>query len=279
MRVLAFLALLIAAASGVALDAHRTLERELSSLDGEELLITRGQTWDRLIGELADRAELAPRQALYLRVYGRLTGHAYRIRAGEYLVRADDSVQGLLQRIIDGDVRLHALTLVEGWRFSQALAVIQQHPKIRRVLPPGDAGAAMAALGQAEQHPEGRLLPETYRFPLGETDLDFLRRAYLAMQDKLTSAWALRQENLPLESADELLVLASIIERETAVPAERGRIAGVFVRRLQRGMRLQTDPTVIYGMGEAYRGNIRRRDLRRDTPYNTYTRHGLPRQR
>ena len=127
-----------------------------------------------------------------------------------------------------------------------------------------------------DQHPEGRFLPETYRFTNQTSDVEFMRRAYVAMEAAMARQWAARQPDLPLASADDALILASIIERETGVPAERPQIAGVFVRRLRLGMRLQTDPTVIYGMGDAFDGNIRRRDLRTDTPYNTYTRKGLP---
>lgn len=276
MRVLLILALLLGGASLAALDVRRTLSMDVGSTGDQTLEIRRGQTWDQLVHELASRMALAPRQQWYLRAYGRLTGHAYRIRAGEYRPRAGDSLRGLLQRIVEGDVVLHALTLVEGWRFDQALAAIQAHPKIRRVLPGDNPAAVMKALGHPGLHPEGRFLPETYRFALGETDLDFLRRAQSAMNDRLAEAWAARRDGLPLKTPEDLLILASIVERETGLPSERGQVAGVFIRRLQRGMRLQTDPTVIYGMGAAFDGNIRRRDLRRDTPYNTYTRSGLP---
>jgi UPF0755 protein len=134
----------------------------------------------------------------------------------------------------------------------------------------------MERLGHEGQHPEGRFLADTYHFPRHTTDLDFLERAYNAMQQALQADWDARDENLPLANPDEALILASIVEKETGVAEERAQIAGVFIRRLQRGMKLQTDPTVIYGMGESFDGNIRRSDLTRDTPYNTYTRKGLP---
>ncbi len=237
--------------------------------------VERGQTWDGLVERIARAEQLSPRQVLYLRLYGRLSGKADRIRAGEYRPEAGENIAGLIERLIRGEVVLHSLTLIEGWRFDQALAAIQAHPAIERTLSP-DPQAVMAALGHADLHPEGRFLPETYRFARGETDLAFLRRAYAAMEAALARAWMARKEGLPLNSPDELLILASIVERETALPEERAQIAGVFVRRLRLGMRLQTDPTVIYGLGERFDGNIRRRDLRTDTPYNTYTRRGLP---
>ena len=134
----------------------------------------------------------------------------------------------------------------------------------------------MARHGHPDEHPEGRFLPETYQFPRGSTDLEFLRRAYLGMEQALAEAWERRAKDLPLDSPYEALILASIVEKETGLASERARIAGVFVRRLKRGMRLQTDPTVIYGLGEGFDGNLRRKDLRTDTAYNTYTRQGLP---
>jgi UPF0755 protein len=178
--------------------------------------------------------------------------------------------------LVNGEVVQHSLTIIEGWTFQQLLQAVRSHPMLTQTLADADPQAVMEALAEPGTHPEGWFYPDTYRFPRGTSDVEFLRRAYRVMQQRLAAEWEKRAEGLPLKSPYEALVLASLIERETAVAAERTRIAGVFVRRLRKGMRLQTDPTVIYGMGDAYEGRIRWRDLRTDTPYNTYTRHGLP---
>lgn len=208
--------------------------------------------------------------------YSRLLGKAAALRAGEYRISPGTSPAGLLEQLVSGEVILHSLTIVEGWTFAQMLAAVRAHPAVT----PTVAGAApeslMAALGVPGLHPEGRFFPDTYRFPRNTRDVHVLRQAFMLMQRRLDDAWAQRQSDLPLAGPYEALVLASVIEKETALDSERQQIAGVFIRRLLRGMRLQTDPTVIYGLGEAYDGNLTRRDLTRDTPYNTYTRAGLP---
>jgi UPF0755 protein len=214
--------------------------------------------------------------ALLMRVLGRLSGQAGRIQAGEYAVTPGSTPERLLQQLVRGEVMQHALTVVEGWTFRQMMDAVRAHPALRQTLESDDESTLLAALGIDQTHPEGIFLPETYLFPRGTTDVEFLRRANQQLQARLQREWQERAAGSPLKSPYEALILASIIERETGVPAERGKVAGVFVRRLQKGMRLQTDPTVIYGMGDAYQGNIRRRDLLRDTPYNTYTRRGLP---
>ncbi len=178
--------------------------------------------------------------------------------------------------MVAGDVKTYNLTVIEGWTFAQMLDAVRTHPALAHTLAE-DAGAdaVMEALGQPGQHPEGRFFPDTYQFPRATTDVALLRRAYRRMQRVLAEEWRQRGENLPLDTPYEALILASIIERETGVPEERARIAGVFVERLERGMRLQTDPTVIYGLGDEFEGDLRFRHLRTDTPYNTYTRGGL----
>ena len=206
--------------------------------------------------------------------YGRLTGLATRIRAGEYEVPAGATAISLLEQFVDGSVFLHSVTLVEGWRFGQALAEIRAHPAIQ-VTALGSEGI-MEALGRPGLHPEGQLFPDTYYFPRGATDIDVVRQAHSALTEQLNRVWESRQVGLPLESAYDALILASIVEKETALASERAQISGVFVRRLEKGMRLQTDPTVIYGLGESFDGNLRRRDLETDGPYNTYRRKGLP---
>jgi UPF0755 protein len=206
----------------------------------------------------------------------RIDGSAARIQAGEYLLPTGMAPPGLMRMLVRGEVVQHSLTIIEGWTFQQMMSAIQSHPMLKRTLADASGPGVMAVMAEAGLEPEGWFYPDTYRFPRDTTDVEFLRRAFRNMQQRLELEWEARAEGLPLKTPYEALILASLIERETAVPAERTRIAGVFIRRLQKGMRLQTDPTVIYGMGDAYQGKIRWRDLRADTPYNTYTRHGLP---
>ena len=203
-------------------------------------------------------------------------GVAKRVQVGDYSLDGPLTVRSLLRKLGEGDVIQQRFTLIEGWSFRtvrEALAANTQ-------LEPETAGLSdaeiMQRLGREGVHPEGRFLPETYLFARGSSDLDILRRAAEAMDEALAEAWAGREPDPKIDSADKLLTLASIVEKETGLASERPRIAGVFLRRLEIGMLLQTDPTVIYGMGEGYDGNIRKRDLQADTPYNTYTRAGLP---
>lgn len=206
----------------------------------------------------------------------RRSGNTGRLQAGEYRIVPGTLPGAFIEQVASGKVVQHSLTVVEGWTFEQMLIAIRAHPAVRQTLQDQSAGQIMTALGRADEHPEGRFLPDTYHFPRGLTDLEFLRRAHMEMQRVLEREWAARAKGLPLKAPYEALILASIIEKETGLAEERARIAGVFVRRLQKGMRLQTDPTVIYGMGKDYDGNIRLRDLRTDTDYNSYTRSGLP---
>jgi len=198
-------------------------------------------------------------------------------RAGEYRLEHGMRPREVLGRLASGEVVKHHVTLVEGWTFRQLvdfLAGVEALEQRFAADDPRQYAALLELMGV--EHPEGWFLPETYQFTRGDSDVDILLRAYRAMQRALRAAWEQRAVGLPLESPYQLLTLASIVEKETALDAERADVAGVFVRRLQRGMRLQTDPTVIYGLGEGFDGDIRRRDLTTDTPYNTYTRHGLP---
>ena len=170
----------------------------------------------------------------------------------------------------------HSLTLLEGWNIRQVRAAVAGHDALVHTLSDVDDAELMRRLDRADAHPEGRFFPDTYQFPRGMTDLEFLRRALQKMDEELAAAWAGRADDIPLKNAYEALILASIVEKETGQADERPAIAGVFSRRLTKGMKLQTDPTVIYGMGERFDGNIRKKDLREDTPYNTYVHHGLP---
>jgi UPF0755 protein len=212
----------------------------------------------------------------YLAWYGRYTGQANRIRAGEYRLEPGLDPDGLLALLVSGRTVSYYLTLIEGWNIRQVRAAVAAHPVLEQTIGDLDDAALMERLGRPGEHPEGRFFPDTYQFSRGTTDLDFLRRAMHAMDRELEAAWAARVADIPLDNPYQALILASIIEKETGLAEERRDIAGVFSRRLRLGMKLQTDPTVIYGMGERFDGNIRRADLREDTPYNTYVHGGLP---
>ena len=219
---------------------------------------------------------LSPVPSVYLDIYARLQGNAQQIKAGEYRVEADATLPALLNLFISGKVVQYSITIVEGMTAKQLFEKIQTHPKIKQTLTELNNETVREALSIENELVEGLFLPETYHFPANTSDVQFLKRAYQKLQEQLDSAWQQMTENLPYDSAYEVLIMASIIEKESAIPEERPEIAGVFVRRLDKGMRLQTDPTVIYGMGDSYDGNIRKKDLQTDTPYNTYTRFGLP---
>lgn len=230
----------------------------------------------KTISEDLQQQGLTTMPPLYLQLYGRLTGQAHQIKAGEYRVEPETTLPQLLEQMVSGKVVMNALTIVEGMTARELIDAVHAHPKIVKTLETVDEKAVMAALGKPEKNGEGWFLPETYHFPSGTSDIDFLARAYQQMQLSLQQAWEQRDEDLPYETPYEALIMASIIEKETGIAEERPQIAGVFVRRLEKGMRLQTDPTVIYGMGDKFDGNLRRKDLRTDTPHNTYTRAGLP---
>ncbi|HLW73502.1 MAG TPA: endolytic transglycosylase MltG [Gammaproteobacteria bacterium] len=208
--------------------------------------------------------------------YARLHEAAGGLRAGEYRIESGLTVAGLLALLRSGKVVMHSLTLVEGWTFKQALAAVEQEPNLQHSLAGLDSHGMMQRLGFDAASPEGLILPDTYQFPRGTSDVAFLRRAHEASDQALDAVWAGRAKDLPYKSPYDALIMASIIEKETGQAAERGKIAGVFVRRLQKGMKLQSDPTVIYGLGDSYNGDITLKDLRTDTPYNSYTRYGLP---
>ena len=253
--------------------AWRALHAELPiPAQGAWLDVASGTPLRRVTADLAQRKLLV--HPVLLDVYARLRGDATRIRAGEYQLLPGMTPLSLVDKLVSGQVYLHQLTIVEGWRFADLLAVVRADPAIRAGSL--DGAAIMAELGEPGVHPEGQFFPDTYSFPRGTTDLELLRTAHQAMRDHLAKAWDTRDPSLPLRDPYEALILASIIEKETALPTERKLISGVFQQRLRRGMRLQTDPTVIYGIGETFDGNLRRQDLERDTPYNTYTRAGLP---
>jgi UPF0755 protein len=197
-------------------------------------------------------------------------------KAGEYEIAAHASPGTILGQLEAGRVVLTSLTVVEGWSFADMRRAIEAHHEIAQTMAGKSDAEVMQAIGHAGEHPEGRFFPDTYRFAAGTSDREILALGYRQMAEVLASAWAARTAELPLRTPYEALILASIVEKETGREEERARVAGVFVSRLRSGMRLQTDPTVIYGLGDNYDGSLHDRDLRTDTPYNTYTRAGLP---
>ena len=269
----AALAAVVFGALWLVVDVERFMETPMNvPAEGYLLLVERGQTLDGIAGRLAADSVLGrPR---YLTGYARWHGRDRRIQAGEYRVPAQATPARLLEMMERGEVVRHRIRLIEGWGWRRALAEVQSHPLVKITIE--SPAEVTERLDLPTPSPEGWFLPATYDFPRGATDAAVLSMAHRAMIGQLEAAWSDRSGDLPYRSPYEALILASIIEKETAVPEERARVAGVFVRRLQRGMRLQADPTVIYGLGERFDGNLTRRDLKRDSPYNTYRRSGLP---
>ncbi len=273
--ILLFILLVGLAAAAVWRHYQQFLQTPLSlPADGLVLVVERGVTLKRLAHDLAERAVLD--QPDYFYWYGRQRRQAHLIQAGEYAVPVDTTPSQLFDLLVSGETIKYTLTLVEGWNFRQVMAAIRADPVLRQTLEGLGNAQIMQRLGYADQHPEGRFFPDTYHFPRGATDIQLLQRAYQRMQKIVAEIWPERAPDIAVKTPEEALILASIVEKETGKPEERTQIAGVFTRRLKMSMKLQTDPTVIYGMGERYDGNIRRRDLREDTPYNTYVHKGLP---
>lgn len=213
---------------------------------------------------------------LFLYAWFRFSGQARGIKAGSYELDATVTPRKLLSKLVRGEEALRAVTLVEGWNWRQVRQALARADQLKGDSIELDDAAIMSRLGRPGTLPEGRFYPDTYTYSKGSSDLAVLQRALRAMDKKLEAVWQARDPNLPLKSPDEALILASIVEKETGRGSDRPLIASVFVNRLRAGMLLQTDPTVIYGMGERFDGNLRKRDLLTDTPWNTYTRAGLP---
>jgi UPF0755 protein len=216
----------------------------------------------------------APPRLLY--EWFRWSGESRKIRAGSYEIGRGTTPISLLNKMVRGDVTMAAVRFIEGWTFKQMRAELAKADSLKPTTASMSEADIMAALGEPSVAAEGRFYPDTYAYNKGASDLSVLKRAHRAMKKRLEAAWAQRAADTPLKSADDALTLASIVEKETGSPADRGKVAAVFVNRLRVGMALQTDPTVIYGMGDAFDGNLRKRDLTTDGPYNTYLRPGLP---
>ena len=272
------LGLLTGSAAGVLVwrDYQAFVQTPLRSLEPTlEVDLPKGASLLRSLRVLRE-AGIREGQDLYWRYLAYDMGVQARLKAGEYLLVANMTPRAVLQQLADGKVIQRKFTIIEGWSFRELRAALAKLDAVRHTLSDASEAEIMRLLGREGVAAEGRFLPETYLYTRHTTDTDLLRRAMQAMDRQLADIWAARDADLPLQSAEEALILASIIEKETGQSGERAEIAGVFVRRLRIGMRLQTDPTVIYGIGRDFDGNLIRAHLLADTPWNTYTRAGLP---
>ena len=275
LRLLAVLILLSAAAGGFAFWQIGQLDKhQLMPESAVEFEVVRGSSVNGLLREWQAKRWLpaSPWWRLWLKANPQLLD----IKAGTYLIQRGETITQILTRMNAGDVIHYSVTLVEGWNLRDVRAALQSARKLKQTLPSLSDEELMRALGKPGVHPEGQFFPSTYSYTERMTDVEVLAEANRVLDKTLTELWEQRQQGLPYATPYEALIMASIVEKETGLASDRHDIAGVFVRRLQQNMRLQTDPTVIYGMGAAFRGNIRKVDLQTDTPYNTYTRAGLP---
>ncbi len=256
--------------------------RELENAMEHPLPVTSPELFDLSAGEsvagiaqaLADKGWLE--HPLYFRIEAARRGVTSRLQVGTYEIAPGSTLKTLLQKFVKGDVKRYQYTIIEGTTFLQLRTQMANLPGVISTLRKFDDGELMRRIGAGDQRPEGQFFPSTYYYLHRTTDLELLRRAYHEMQHLLGNAWQARQSGLPYRSVCDALIMASIVEKETGRESERPQIAGVFIRRLKQGMKLQTDPTVIYGLGSTFDGNLRKVDLLRDTPFNTYTRLGLP---
>jgi UPF0755 protein len=271
--------LLLGAAAAVLMIGVRSLDEPLHVISPLRFKVAPGASFAHVATELASMGVVAQPKAWIL--FARWKGQAAAVKAGEYEIQPGTTPRELLTKMVNGQVLLHSFTIIDGWRVQDLLEALHRNPDIVSTLPqqlplPAQAAAIMAKLGASGTPAEGQFLPETYRFIGGTTDIELLRQAHVGLERELDAAWMQRDPDLPLHNANELLIMASIVEKESGLPQELGKIAGLYLHRLAIGMRLQADPTVIYGLGEQYDGDIHTVDLRTDGPYNTYTRAGLP---
>ncbi len=281
------IALLIA--GGTALQAVRSLDETLNVAAPLRFKVPIGARFSRVAAELGREGIVAEPRVWVL--YARWKGLASGIKAGEYEIEPGMTPRTLLEKMVSGQVLLHSFTIVDGWRVQDVFDAMRQDHDIVSTLPPrptpdlmeklgiahsGNSGSDKGAPNAAPVSYEGQFLPETYKFPSGTSDIDLLRQAHAALTRVLDAAWAAHDPTLPVQNAYDLLIMASIVEKESGVPAELPKIAGLYWHRLKLGMRLQADPTLIYGLGDSYDGELHTVDLHTDGPYNTYTRVGLP---
>jgi UPF0755 protein len=276
-RALKWLAiLLIVAGAGAAwlvAAGVRSLDAPLQLAAPLRYKVGAGASFAHIAAELGAQGVVAHPRAWVL--YARYAGLAASVKAGVYEIEPGTTPRSLLAKFVKGEVLMHSFTIIDGWRVADLLAALRRSPDVGATLTAGTKDL-MAKIGAPGLEAEGQFLPETYRFPDGATDVEVLQLAHAALQRELDAAWKDRDPNLPLHDPKELLIMASIVEKETGVPAELPKVAGLYLHRLNIGMRLQADPTVIYGLGDDYDGSIHTVDLRTDGPYNTYTRAGLP---
>lgn len=261
-------------AYGVYLDYNKYLESSIDAPDNTVVNVKKGMSFNGLLAELK-RKDLVVNE-LYLKLYARHTGLGRQIKAGEYRIDSQMTAVQMMDILTSGRSITYNFTIVEGSNYKQLLAAIAANEYLKNDTEGLSLEELLKQVGIEQAHPEGLFLAETYSFEKNSSAIKLLKRAHQMLNKKLDEQWQARNTKLPYKSAYEALIMASIVEKETARADERPIIAGVFVRRLNKRMRLQTDPTVIYGMGDAYKGNIRRSDLRKPTPYNTYTIPALP---
>jgi UPF0755 protein len=268
-----FLLVVLCAAAGGA--AAWWLQHPLTLAHAEvEVSIEPGTPVREIVRLWHDAGVDAPPELLYQ--WFRWSGDARKIRASSYLVSAGATPRSLLEKMVQGDEELEAVHIIDGWTVRQMRAALAAAPALKDTTAGMTDAQLMAAIGAPGEPAEGRFFPDTYVYSRGVSDILVLRRAHEALERQLQAAWALRAPDTPLKSADEALALASVVEKETGTASDRGKVAGVFSNRLRLGMPLQSDPTVIYGLGAAYDGTLHKTDLQTDTPYNSYTRQGLP---
>ncbi len=270
-----FLLLVLLLAAGVALSTVWWINRPLPlAAPSVELSIEPGTPPREIARGWVEAGVRAPPVLLY--EWFRWSGKARLIRAGSYEIGTGVTPAHLLSKMVRGDETLAVVRLNEGWTFRQVRAELARAEALKPLTASMSDAEIMIAIGAPGVAAEGRFQPDTYAYSKGSTDLALLKRAYRAMEHRLEAAWSERAADTPLKTPEDVLKLASIVEKETGLAADRGLVAGVLLNRLRIGMPLQTDPTVIYGLGPAFDGNLRKRDLQTDTPYNTYTRVGLP---
>lgn len=242
--------------------------------DNTSLEVVKGDSLDSVFRKLyAQKIHINP---FWFKIFAYRQHLDRALKVGEYVLDQGATAADILAQLTEGRTRQYSITFPEGWGFKQLIEAIQGNPNLQHTLTESELENVMNHIGSDQAHPEGQFFPDTYFFEKNTTDVELLKRAHDKMQLVLKEEWQKRDQSVPLENAYEALILASIVEKETSAAEERKQIAGVFTRRLQKGMLLQTDPTVIYGMGDEYHGDIRRKDLREPTPYNTYVNEGLP---
>lgn len=249
-------------------------ESRVVTRETRNITVTKGASMRAFAGQMVVEGLLDEKWSFLF--WSRYRGLSASLKTGEYQIPANATMSDLLQLVTSGKVIDYPLTFIEGWNFKQLREALSKQKNLIHTIDKLDDQAVMKAIDAEGIHPEGRFYPDTYRYTASMSDIDILRQSYGRMKQLLSEEWEKRESDLPLDNMDQALVLASIIEKETGAAEERPLIGGVFTNRLRKGMRLQTDPTVIYGMGDSYKGNIRKKDLLTDTPYNTYTRSGLP---